>query len=154
MPIELRQGQDKPDFSCQLTDSDSVLSYLIDELLPDIKSLAELKITLFIIKNIYDSGRNFACITLNQFMKGIQDKNSRFINRGVGLARQHIIKGISLAEEHGTILVYRQGHKGKEKRWYFLNTPENQKIVQALAKNDLSINSLIANQQVLEEHII
>lgn len=132
---------------CGFPEGDPVLPYFIDHLLAEISSLAELKVTLFIIRNTDLENKNVACITLTEFMKGMRDEDGNLLNHGVGIARQHIIKGIALAEERGTILTYTDASQRRKRRWFFINTAENRKLVHALETGDLSIKFILNSQK-------
>lgn len=120
---------------------------LIDDLLCEISTLAELKVTLYIARLTYGCQTSFSCISINEFINGIKDENGNIISKGVGLARQHVIRGIRLAEERGTILVYKRGSGGKQEKWYFWNTEENRKIVEALENKYINIDELVKGRE-------
>lgn len=120
---------------------------LIDKLMGEIRSLAELKVTLFVIRHTYSENVQLKCIGLSDFLNGIKNAGGNVIGGPVGLAKQHILNGIALAEKRNSILVYREKKKGRDKKWFFLNTPENRAIYHALERNALSINELIDNGQ-------
>lgn len=122
---------------------------IISELLCEISTLAELKVTLFIARLTCGHPARFSRISINDFINGIKDEDGNIISKGVGLARQHVIRGIRLAEKRGTILVYSTGPKGKQVKWYFWNTEENRKLVQALEKKHISIDELVKSQASL-----
>ena len=122
---------------------------IVKELLYEISTLAELKVTLFIARLTCGHSNKFIRISINQFINGIEDENGNLISKGVGLARQHVIRGIRLAEERGTILVYTTGPKGKQVKWYFWNTKENKKLVEALRQKHISINELVKSRTSL-----
>lgn len=119
---------------------------LIDRLLQDIRSLAELKVTLFVIRHTYSENVQLKCLGLRDFSLGIKGADGQIIGGPVGLAKQHILSGIALAEQRGTILVYREAKTGRERKWYFLNTPENRAIYDALERRALTISELIDSQ--------
>jgi hypothetical protein len=122
----------------------SVPTDLVDIHLNKIRSLAELKVTLFIIKHTSGDINKFKRISINDFINGICDDEGNLIGKGVGLARQHIIKAIKMAEQRGTILVHKERPKEK---WYCINTPENRKMIRALKNKEISLNELIESQK-------
>jgi hypothetical protein len=122
---------------------------IVSELLCEISTLAELKVTLFVARVTSQHPAGFSCISINEFVNGIKDKDGNIISKGVGLARQHVIRGIRLAEKRGTILTYTTGSKWKQTRWYFWNTEENRKLVQALKEKQISIDELVKSQESL-----
>ena len=81
-----------------------------DEVLPDIGTLAELKVTLKVIQRTLGYGKALDWIALNQFETGIfttkrgQVPEQVQIDRGVGLSRSAIKDGLEGAVESGYLL--------------------------------------------------
>lgn len=117
----------------------------MDKIISEVKTLSELKVIFFILRHTFGNGVSFCSISINQFMNGFGEEDAH--STGIGLARQHIIRGLAGAEEKGIILVYKNVMNGKQKKWYFINTPENARIVNALREKNITINDLIGSHR-------
>ena len=119
----------------------------LSKILAEVGSYGELKVILYIYLLTYGRNVNFCSITTSEFMSGITDEAGEILYRGLGIARQHIIRGLSQAEEHGHILVHRSSLGGRQRKWYFLNTPDNRSFHEALQKGQITVEELWENQR-------
>lgn len=69
-----------------------------DFYLPDLPE-AELRCLLYIMRRTFGFQKGSDKISLSQFENGIKDKNGKVLDRGVGLTRKSIIKGLAGLEE-------------------------------------------------------
>ena len=72
--------------------------------MPDVDSLAELKVILFIAHQTSGRGKEWDWISESQFRDGITRRDGQVVNRGTGLTTPAIRQGIEKALEHGHIL--------------------------------------------------
>jgi hypothetical protein len=80
---------------------------LFEELLADFDSLGELKVVLYVLRHTwgyqeYDRGKK---ITLDEFENGRKRKDGSRMDRGVGMSRPAIKRGIQKATDHGFLEV-------------------------------------------------
>ena len=118
----------------------------LSRVLSEVPTVAELKVILFIYLNTVGRNVSVGAISTNEFMHGITDGNDNKVCDGIGLARQHVIRGLNSAAEHGHILVYKNMVGGKQRKWYFINTPENARLVEALENQSLTVETLMEGQ--------
>ena len=107
---------------------------IVSELLCEISTLAELKVTLFVARVTSQHPAGFSCISINEFVNGIKDKDEHN-QQGRRPCRQHVIRGIRLAEKRMLFLHTQQAQKEAD-QMVLWNTEENRKLVQALKKAD------------------
>lgn len=82
---------------------------LLDELLPEIKSLAELKVTLVVVRHTIGWHESESKLSLAD------------LEQRTGMSRQSVIDGIKKGLERGTLERRIEGPKGAEQAFYTLN---------------------------------
>jgi hypothetical protein len=77
---------------------------LFDVILPQVTSLAELKVIMYVVRHTFGYNKWLDHISLSEFERGIttkgKDDQSRRIDAGVGLSRRGIIDGLKAAMYH------------------------------------------------------
>lgn len=76
-------------------------------MLPQIESLAEIKVVLYVLRHTwgyreYDEGK---VITIDEFMKGRKRADKSRLDPGTGLSKQSVVTGVKLAVQHGFLRV-------------------------------------------------
>lgn len=101
----------------------------IDEAMPNINSLSELKVILYILRHTWGRGDDEKKITVDEFEKGRKNKSGERIDNGVGMSRNSIKSGLSLAQKHGYITIIKDNSDmARQKRIYRLSNLEDQKL--------------------------
>lgn len=77
---------------------------IMDTLMPDL-SEAELKVLLYIVRRTFGFGKDADAISLNQMTYGIQTRDGRVLDRGTGLSRSSVRRGVAGLEGKGIITV-------------------------------------------------
>jgi phage replication O-like protein O len=95
---------------------------LIDHLMIDLSG-AELKVVLYIIRRTFGFKRDSDNISLSQMLNGLQAKDGRVLDRGVGLSKKTLLQALRSLEEKRIILTQRRQslEKGNEPTAYRLN---------------------------------
>lgn len=95
---------------------------LFDELLVELSG-AELKVLLYIIRRTFGFKRESDTISLSQMLTGIQTREGRVLDRGVGLSKKTLLLALRSLEEREIILTERRqsAEKGNEPTVYQLN---------------------------------
>lgn len=74
--------------------------------LPNFETLAELKVVLYILRHTWGYvGVKQRRISVDEFQNGRKNKEGGRIDKGVGMTRANIMKGLKLAQQHGFITV-------------------------------------------------
>lgn len=95
----------------------------------DIKSLAELKIVEYVLKNSwgYREYGKHKRITLDEFMHGRKRKDGSRLDRGTGLSKPSVVDGIKRAVEDGFLIVEVDDRdRGRVKKFYALKMAEDE----------------------------
>lgn len=101
---------------------------LFDKLL-SVLTPAELTVLLFIIRKTWGWQKLFDQIAISQFVSHLK------------IGKSTVLKALtSLEEECQCILRYRIGRGGGRKTYFFINTPTNRQIIQALRDGHLDID--------------
>src|SRR5215216_5971369 len=95
---------------------------LFDELLVELSG-AELKALLYIVRRTFGFKRDRDNISLSQMLQGIQTRDGRVLDRGVGLSKKTLLLALRSLEDRGIILTERRqsAEKGNEPTAYCLN---------------------------------
>src|SRR3954470_3141450 len=95
---------------------------LFDELLVELSG-AELKALLYIVRRTFGFKRDSDNISLSQMLQGIQTRDGRVLDRGVGLSKKTLLLALRSLEDRGIILTERRqsAEKGNEPTAYCLN---------------------------------
>jgi hypothetical protein len=95
---------------------------LFDELLVELSG-AELKALLYIVRRTFGFKRESDNISLSQMLQGIQTRDGRILDRGVGLSKKTLLLALRSLEDRGIILTERRqsAEKGNEPTAYCLN---------------------------------
>src|SRR5205814_9739207 len=75
---------------------------LFDELLPDLSG-AELKVLLYIIRRTFGFKRDSDSISLSQMLNGLQTRDGRTLDRGVGISKPTPLQALRSLEEKNII---------------------------------------------------
>jgi Bacteriophage replication protein O len=100
---------------------------LFDELLTELSG-AELKVLLYVIRRTFGFKRDSDTISLSQMLHGIQTRDGRVLDRGVGLSKKTLLEALrSLASQQIIFTQRRQSaDKGNEPTAYRLNVLHGQ----------------------------
>ena len=79
---------------------------LFDELAPNLTE-AELRVLLYIVRRTFGFKREADAISLSQLVSGITTKDGRVLDRGTGMSRPGVAKGVKGLVEKGVISVER-----------------------------------------------
>jgi DNA-binding PadR family transcriptional regulator len=77
----------------------------VDEIMPEISTLSELKVILYILRHTWGFQDDDKRITLDEFENGRKRKDGTRIDKGCGLSHPSIVSGLKKAEKHGYIHV-------------------------------------------------
>ena len=121
----------------------AIPNLFFDELLSEIKSVAELKVLLYIFRHTYGWQKRFDCISLSQFVSGVITREGVKVDNGIGIDKKSVLRGIDGCLERGTILKWSDGFRGREQVWYFINTEENRKYLLQLETGATTIEEII-----------
>lgn len=87
--------------------------------LPRFKTLAELKIVLYVLRHTWGYQDDYKKITLDEFENGRKTKDGNRIDEGVGMTRPSIISGIKQAIEDGFLYSHSDDNdKARVKKFY------------------------------------
>lgn len=106
------------------------------ELLPQLVNLAELHVTLTILRLAAEGGGLHAPIPERRLLR---DKGLRQALRPEGSPRQptqRIMEGVELALSRGTLLRFLIEHGKSRAAWYYVNTPDNRAAVAAMERGE------------------
>jgi hypothetical protein len=114
-PKALFRGYSSPNYT-------PVPDELFDEQLPDLSG-AELKVLLYVIRRTFGFKRESDNISLSQMLNGLQTRDGRVLDRGVGLSKKTLLQAIRSLEEQNIILTERRRsqEKGDEPTSYRLH---------------------------------
>ena len=109
------QGFQSPNYT-------NVPDELFDQLMVDLTG-AELKVLLYIIRRTFGFKRDSDNISLSQMLNGLQTRDGRTLDRGVGLSKKTLLQALNSLEEKQVILTERRQspEKGNEPTTYRLN---------------------------------
>lgn len=102
----------------------SKLPHEFINLLPEINSMAELKVVIYILRHTwgfseYDKPKR---ITTDEFMNGRKRKDGTRLDNGTGLSNKSVISGLESAVEHGFVFVEKdETDKARIEKSYLLN---------------------------------
>lgn len=89
--------------------------------LPRFKSLAELKVVLYILRHTWGFDELYKRISLDEFEHGRKQVDGSRMDEGVGMTRPSIISGLKQALEHGFIYAHTDDtDKARVKKFYSL----------------------------------
>ena len=77
---------------------------VFDVLMPELTE-AELRVLLYIVRRTFGFKKNSDSISLTQMVKGIQTKDGRTLDRGTGMTRRGVMKGVAGLQEKGVVTV-------------------------------------------------
>jgi hypothetical protein len=96
---------------------------LTDELLPDIETVAELKLVIYLLRHTwgYQEFGIFKHITVDEFIYGRKHKNGERMDRGTGLSEMSVRRGLETAIKRGLIeVIVDDRDKGRVEKHYRL----------------------------------
>ncbi len=91
------RGFDVPNFT-------PVPDEFLDEMLPLMRSEAELKILLYAMRRTYGFKRDSDNISISQLLRGITTREGVRLDRGTGLSKKHLLKALDSLEEKGLLI--------------------------------------------------
>ncbi len=80
---------------------------VFDVLMPEL-SEAELRVLLYIIRRTFGFKKNSDTISINQLIGGIKTREGRVLDRGTGMSRQGVMRGVKGLLEKGVITVRKE----------------------------------------------
>lgn len=118
------EGFDKP------SENWSKLPHVFMNFLPQITSLSELKVVLYILRHTwgYQEFDNPRRITVDEFMHGRKTKDGGRIDEGTGMTEPSIRDGLKRAEKHGFITIdVNDNDKARVEKSYQLNMNQGER---------------------------
>src|SRR4051812_5930736 len=79
----------------------------LDELLP-VLSGGELKVLLYITRRTFGFKKDSDNISLSQMLHGIETRDGRILDRGVGLSKKTLLQALRSLEDHNIIQTQRR----------------------------------------------
>lgn len=126
------------------------LSIIKEKLFPYIKRILEREVIDFICRRTLAFNKTREKIVLDEFIHGTKSKTNKIITQPILYKRTSVYEGIKLAKEKGIIFT----HQFKEGAplWFFLNTSENQLILENIQAGKITETDLyILNDQKIKE---
>jgi hypothetical protein len=77
---------------------------LFDVLMPEL-SESELKVLLYVVRRTFGFGKSADAISINQMINGITTREGRVLDRGTGLSRSSVRRGVAGLVEKGILVV-------------------------------------------------
>lgn len=77
---------------------------VIDQLMP-ILSEAEFKVLMYIVRRTFGFDKDYDAISLSQMTDGITTRDGRVLDKGTGLSKSSVRRGVSGLQEKGVIVV-------------------------------------------------
>ena len=77
---------------------------VFDRLMPELTE-AELRVLLYIVRRTFGFKKDRDSISLSQMVQGIRTKDGRVLDRGTGMTRRGVMKGVAGLREKGIIQV-------------------------------------------------
>lgn len=118
------EGFDKP------SENWSKLPHVFMNFLPQITSLSELKVVLYILRHTwgYQEFNTPRRITVDEFMHGRKTKDNGRIDEGTGMSEPSIRDGLKRAEKHGFITIdVNDNDKARVEKSYQLNMNQGER---------------------------
>ncbi|MFN8578218.1 MAG: hypothetical protein U0354_15380 [Candidatus Sericytochromatia bacterium] len=126
------------------------LSIIKDSLFFNINRLLEREVIEFICRRTLAFNKSREKISINEFVNGTISKTKKIITKSTTYSRTSIYEGIKLAKERKVIFTH-QFQKG-DSLWFFLNTPENQLILESIQAGNITETDLfILNEEKIKE---
>lgn len=128
----------------QPSENYSKLPHALISCLPEIETVAELKVVIYILRHTWGFSEYEAPkkITTDEFMNGRKKRDGSRMDSGTGLSNNSVITGLEKAVEHGFILVdVDETDKARIEKHYKLSMSD----VQSLHSYPQSLHSCYAN---------
>ena len=77
---------------------------VFDVLMPELTE-AELRVLLYVVRRTFGFKKNSDAISLSQMVSGIQTRDGRVLDRGTGMTRRGVMKGVAGLREKGIVQV-------------------------------------------------
>lgn len=91
------------------------------DIMPQIETLAEMKVVLYVLRHTWGYSDQFKKITMDEFVNGRKRKDGTRIDNGLGMTPASIRDGIKRAIAHGLIIVTEDNTDlARQKRYYSL----------------------------------
>lgn len=104
------------------------------DLLPSIAEPAELHVSLAVFRLVGDAGGFAAPIAHHSLLRDASLRTALRVPGNPNEPDRRITNGIDLAVGRGTLLRFIAEHRQGERVWYYVNTPETQATVAAMAR--------------------
>ena len=113
-PREPFEGFDSPNYT-QVPDE------LFDQLMPSLSD-AELRVLLYIVRRTFGFKKSSDEISLSQMVEGITTGDGRVLDRGTGLSKATVARGLAALKDKGIIIAVRNrsAERGNEATTYRL----------------------------------
>src|SRR5690606_29556639 len=121
------------------TDNYSKLPHEFISMLPDIDTIGELKVILYILRHTwgYSEFDKPKKMTLDELQNGRKRRDGSRIDKGTGLSLNSIRSGVEKAVERGLLKVETdESDKARIEKWYILNMADESNIESSLSNFD------------------
>lgn len=120
------------------TSNFSLLPHALIDALPLFDTEAELKVVLYILRHTwgfqeFDTPKR---ITLDEFMHGRKRKDGTRFDKGIGMSKPAVLRGLDNAIEHGFIVAYMDDHDAARiNKCYEVNTARGNETLPQVSRN-------------------
>lgn len=114
---------------------------VFSELLPEIDSLNELKVTLHVLWLLGQKKGYPRCLTLHELLA--DEVLSRGLGDGERTASERLAEGLDLAQSRGTLLHLHAEVAGRIEELYFANTQNGRRAIEQLRAGELDIGQTL-----------
>ena len=126
------------------------LSIIKEKLFPYIKRTLEMEVIEFICRRTLAFNKTREKIVLDEFIYGTKTKSNKIITQPILYKRTSVYEGIKLAKEKKIIFTHQFKEGGA--LWFFLNTSENQLILENIQSGKITETDLyVLNDQKIKE---
>ncbi|MDY6912745.1 MAG: DnaD domain protein [Chloroflexota bacterium] len=132
------------------TDYTSIPNPFFSAILPQIRDLAELKVTLHIFWALYRKKGYPKFITLSE-LRGNQPLMSGIVNEGS--AEEQLRNGLDAALSRGTLLRLMLERDEESDDLYFLNNMQSQRAIEQIEKGDIQLSGIVRIEPANTEEI-
>lgn len=107
-----------------------------EQLLPQIRSVLELKVTLHLMWILSQRAGKPRCVEYSELAGNVTLLTSLKVEDGPRPAEDYLREGLELAVTRGSVLHVQLRRGTKRQAWYFLNTPASRESVEQLRSGD------------------
>lgn len=123
-------------------------------LLPDIRSVVELKLTLHLMWILSQRTGLPRCVKLAELMHDVDLLRSVKVEDGPRPAQDYLREGLELAVTRGSVLQVRLRRSSDIETWYFLNTPVSRDVIAGLQRGALATaQTNLGAEPIYEVHV-